>query len=72
LATKAGTGVYRISFNTDITNCVYLGSAGQDAGLLSENYSLSTSRTNTNTVNVAIVDATNTPIDLPFSLGVFC
>jgi hypothetical protein len=25
LATKAGTGVYRISFNTDITNCVYLG-----------------------------------------------
>jgi hypothetical protein len=72
LATKAGTGVYRISFNTDITNCVYLGSAGQDAGGVSGDYNLFTSRTNTSTVNVAIFDGTNTLVDQPFNLAVFC
>jgi hypothetical protein len=72
LATKAGTGVYRISFNTDITNCVYLGSAGEDAGGVSGDYNLFTSRTNTSTVNVAIFDETNTLVDLPFNLAVFC
>jgi hypothetical protein len=72
LATKAGTGVYRIAFNTDITNCVYLGSAGQDAGGVSGDYNLFTSRTNTSTVNVAIFDETNTLVDLPFNLAVFC
>jgi hypothetical protein len=72
LATKAGTGVYRIAFNTDITNCVYLGSAGQNAGGVSGDYNLFTSRTNTSTVNVAIFDETNTLVDLPFNLAVFC
>jgi hypothetical protein len=72
LATKAGTGVYRISFNTDITNCVYLGSAGQDAGGVSGDYNLFTSRTNTSTVNVAIFDGGNNPVDQPFHLAVFC
>ena len=72
LATKAGTGVYRIAFNTDITNCVYLGSAGRDAGGVSGDYNLFTSRTNTSTVNVEIFDETNTLIDLPFNLAVFC
>jgi hypothetical protein len=72
LATKAGTGVYRISFNTDITNCVYLGTAGQDAGGVSGDYNLFTSRTGTSTVNVAIFDGTNTLVDLPFNLAVFC
>jgi hypothetical protein len=72
LATKAGTGVYRISFNTDITNCVYLGSAGEDAGGVSGDYNLFTSRTNTSTVNVAIFDETNTLVDLPFNLAAFC
>jgi hypothetical protein len=42
LATKAGTGVYRISFNTDITNCVYLATAGQDAGGVSGDYNIFT------------------------------
>jgi Collagen triple helix repeat (20 copies) len=73
LASKAGTGVYRISFNTDITNCVYLGTAGQDAGgLPGDDYNLYTSRTGTTTVNVAIFDGSNTLIDLPFHLAVFC
>ena len=73
LATKAGTGVYRISFNTDITNCVYLGSAGDDAGgLPGDDYNLYTSRTGTNTVNVTIFDGANNSIDLPFNLAVFC
>ena len=72
LATKAGTGVYRISFNTDITNCVYLGSAGQDAGGLSGDYNLFTSRTSTNTVNVVIFDGSDNALDLPFNLAVFC
>ena len=72
LATKAGTGVYRISFNTDITNCVYLGTAGQDAGGVSGDYNLFTSRTNTSTVNVAIFDGGNNPVDQPFYLAVFC
>ena len=72
LATKAGTGVYRISFNTDITNCVYLGSAGQDAGGVSGDYNLFTSRTSTNTVNVVILDGSDNALDLPFNLAVFC
>ena len=72
LATKAGTGVYRISFNTDITNCVYLGSAGQDAGGVSGDYNLFTSRTGTSTVNVVIFDGSNNALDLPFYLAVFC
>jgi hypothetical protein len=28
LAARTGTGIYRIAFNTDITNCVYTGGAG--------------------------------------------
>ena len=72
LATKAGTGVYRISFNTDITNCVYLGTAGQDAGGVSGDYNLFASRTNTSTVNVAIFDGSNALVDQPFYLAVFC
>jgi len=72
LATKAGTGVYRISFNTDITNCVYLATAGQDAGGVSGDYNIFTSRTGTTTVNVVIFDGSNNTIDLPFSLAVFC
>ena len=72
LATRANVGVYRISFNTDITNCVYLATGGQDAGSLSEDYHLYPSRTGANTVNVAIFDATNSPLDLSFYLAVFC
>ena len=73
LASKAGTGVYRISFNTDITNCVYLGTAGQDAGgLPGDDYNLYTSRTGTTTVNVAIFDGGNNLVDQPFHLAVFC
>ena len=72
LATKAGTGVYRISFNTDITNCVYLATAGQDAGGVSGDYNIFTSRTSTTTVNVVIFDGSNNALDLPFYLAVFC
>jgi hypothetical protein len=72
LATRASAGVYRIAFNTDITNCVYLASGGQDAGSLFEDYHLYTSRTGTNTVNVAIFDAKNDPFDRSFYLAVFC
>jgi hypothetical protein len=38
LAARTGTGAYRIAFNTDITNCVYLGTAGQDAGSVQTSY----------------------------------
>jgi hypothetical protein len=72
LATRANVGVYRISFNTDITNCVYVATGGQDAGSLFEDYHLYPSRTGANTVNVAIFDATNSPLDLSFYLAVFC
>ena len=72
LASHTVTGVYRITFNTDITNCVYLATAGQDAGGVSGDYNIFTSRTLTNTVNVAIFDGSNNDIDLPFSLAVFC
>ena len=72
LAARNGTGVYRIAFNTDITNCVYVGTAGQDAGGVSGDYNLFTSRTNTSTVNVAIFDGGNNPVDQPFYLAVFC
>ena len=71
-ATKPSTGVYRISFNTDITNCVYLATGGQDAGSLFLDYHLYTSRTGANTVNVEIFDEKNSPLDLPFYLAVFC
>jgi hypothetical protein len=72
LATRAGAGVYRIAFNTDITNCVYLATGGQDAGSLFEDYHLYTSRTATSTVNVQIFDANNDPLDRSFYLAVFC
>lgn len=72
LAARASAGVYRIAFNTNITNCVYLATAGQDAGSLFDGYHLYTSRTGTNTVNVQIFDETNTPFDRSFYLAVFC
>jgi hypothetical protein len=73
LATRASAGVYRISFNTNITSCVYLANGGQDAaGALFENYHLYTSRTGTNTVNVEIFDEKNSPLDRSFYLAVFC
>jgi len=72
LATRANAGVYRISFNTDITNCAYLATAGQDAGGVSGDYNIFTSRTSTTTVNVVIFDGSNNALDLPFYLAVFC
>ena len=72
LATKANAGVYRISFNTDITNCAYLATAGQDTGGVSGDYNIFTSRTSTTTVNVVILDGSNNALDLPFYLAVFC
>jgi len=72
LATKAGTGVYRIGFDTNITGCVYLATAGRDSGGLFEDYHLYTSRTGTNTVNVQIFDEKNDPFDRSFYLAVFC
>jgi Collagen triple helix repeat (20 copies) len=72
LATRAGAGVYRIAFNTDITNCVYLATGGEDGGSFFEDYHLYTSRTGTSTVNVAIFDANNDPLDRSFYLAVSC
>jgi hypothetical protein len=72
LATRASAGVYRIAFNTNISNCVYVATGGQDAGALFENYHLYTSRTGTNTVNVEIFDEKNSPLDRSFDLAVLC
>jgi hypothetical protein len=71
-AARASAGVYRITFNTNITNCVYVATGGQDAGALFEDYHLYTSRTGTNTVNVEIFDEKNIPFDRSFDLAVFC
>jgi len=71
-AARVSAGVYRIAFNTDIRNCVYLASEGQDAGSLFDDYHLYTSRTGTNTVNVEIFDAKNDPLDRSFYLAVLC
>jgi Collagen triple helix repeat (20 copies) len=71
-AERADVGTYRVLFDTDIANCVYLATAGQDAGSLFEEYHLYTSRTGTSTVNVQIFDEKNDPLDLPFSLAVIC
>ena len=64
--------VFRIQFDTDITNCVYLATAGQDTGSLFENYHLYTSRTGTSTVNVQVFDEKNNPLDRPLFLAVVC
>jgi hypothetical protein len=69
---RAGVGVYRIQFDADITDCVALATAGQDNGGLFEDYHLYTSRTATSTVNVAIFDEQDNPLDRPFSLAVIC
>jgi hypothetical protein len=69
---RAGVGVYRIQFDADITDCVALATAGQDIGGLFEDYHLYTSRTATSTVNVAIFDEQDEPLDRPFSLAVIC
>jgi hypothetical protein len=72
VATRASTGVYRIGFGANITNCAYIATAGQDAGSLFEDYHLYTSRTGTSTVNVEIFDEKNNPLDRSFSLAVVC
>jgi hypothetical protein len=72
LAARAGVGVYRIAFGTDVTNCVYLATGGQDSSSLSEDYHLYTNRSGSSTVNVQIFDERNEPLDRPFSLAVFC
>ena len=72
LADRTSAGVYRIAFNADITNCIYLATGGQDDNSLVEDYHLYTSRTSTSTVNVVILDAENNPLDRSFYLGVFC
>jgi len=72
LADRVSAGIYRIAFNTNITDCVYLATAGADAGSFIEDYHLYTSRTGTNTVNVEIFDEKNTPFDRSFYLAVFC
>jgi len=72
VAARTGPGTYRILFTADITNCVYLATAGDDSGTLFEDYHLYTSRTGTNTVNVEIFDEKNDPLDRPFDLAVLC
>ena len=69
---RPSAGIYRIGFGANITNCVYLATAGQDDASFSEDYHLYTSRTGTSTVNVGIFDAKNDALDRPFSLAVFC
>jgi hypothetical protein len=71
-ASRASAGVYRISFGADITNCVYLATAGQDEGSLFEDYHVYTSRTLTSTVNVEIFDENNNSLDRSFFLAVSC
>jgi Collagen triple helix repeat (20 copies) len=71
-AERADAGAYRIQFDTDITNCVSVATAGQDTGSLFEDYHLYTSRTGTTTVNVQVFDEKNNPFDRPFSLAVIC
>ena len=71
-AARASAGAYRVVFNTNIANCVYLATGGQDAGALFEDYHLYTSRTGTSTVNVQIFDEKNSPLDRSFYLAVLC
>jgi hypothetical protein len=73
-ASRSGAGVYRLSFGSaDISNCVYLATAGQDdGGSLFEDYHVYTSRTGTSTVNVEIFDENDDLLDRPFFLAVIC
>lgn len=71
-AERAADGTYRVSFDTDITNCAYVATAGQDGSPLIEDYHLFTTRTGSNTVNVHIFDEKNDPLDRPFDLAVVC
>lgn len=71
-ATRTGTGVYTVVFNTDITNCVYLAVGGTDSGGQIFGYHAYTSRTGTNTVNVQIFDSSDAAFDRSFYLAVFC
>jgi hypothetical protein len=71
-AARTDVGTYRVLFDTDVTSCIYLATAGQDSGALFEDYHLYTSRTGTSTVNVVAFDEKNNPLDRPFSLAVIC
>jgi len=71
-AARADVGTYRIQFDTDITHCIYLATAGQDTGSLFEDYHLYTSRTGTSTVNVQVFDEKNSPFDRPLFVAVIC
>ena len=51
---------------------MYLATAGQDVGSLTEDYHVYTSRTGTSTVDVLSFDENDDLLDRPFFLAVFC
>ena len=65
-------GTYRVLFDTNITACAYVATAGRDNASFVEDYHVYTSRTGTSTVNVEIFDEKDNPLDLPFHLAVLC
>jgi hypothetical protein len=71
-AERSGAGTYRVLFDTDITACVYVATAGEDSSALSDDYHIFTSRTSTSTVNVLVSDANDDPFDRPVNLVVAC
>jgi Collagen triple helix repeat (20 copies) len=71
-AARTDVGTYRVLFDSDVSRCVYLATAGQDIGAPFEDYHLYTSRTATSTVNVRVFDEKNNPLDRPFFLAIVC
>lgn len=70
--TRSGTGVYEVTFDTNISQCVYLATPGGDNSLLVFSVTMYTKLSGTNKVRVNFSDSSEAPIDRPFYLGVFC
>ena len=72
--TKVSNGMYRVTFNQDITACAYLAQAGStDAGAPPVGVTASTAQVNGNPDAVAVTSNNGgTVADASFDLAVFC
>ncbi len=81
-ATRLGTGAYRVDFNQDVSNCVYLANVG-DTGALAGAFGAARPRrdsTDPERIFIETVGDIDGPgddphivqLDLPFHVGAFC
>ncbi len=76
-ATAAGryiamAGFYVVTFDADLTDCVFIATVGTDDALIASGGMISTARLGKNTVRVATTSGAGSGLDRPFYLAVHC